>query len=151
MEKYFVLFLYLSEKLNLLSKNPYMKSVTILKSVKLMACLTLTLLLTNCATKKDIEVNVLQINKIIPKNNVFIISTEDNQPFSIRGKNVSSQLIVLETPSSKITLEPKQDFDLVISANSNIKVKNSSDKDARVNMRIKDHTSKIISSLEEIK
>ncbi len=97
---------------------------------------------TNYVGKK--EPRSLYINTTIPAKSSLEISTEDNKSFSIDAENISSDPIIVSiaTMDTAMTKNSKHSFN--VGDNGIVLLKNSSNQEAAIKVRIYNHSSKVL-------
>lgn len=96
---------------------------------------------TNYVGKK--EPKSLYINTTIPAKSSLEISTEDNKSFSIDGQNISSDPITVSIATLDTAMTKNSKFSFNVEDNGIVILKNSSNQEAAIKVRIYDHSSKV--------
>ncbi|WP_313191507.1 hypothetical protein [Sphingobacterium sp.] len=97
---------------------------------------------TNYVGKK--EPKSLYINTTIPAKSSLEISTEDNKSFSIDGQNISSDPIIVSIATLDTAMTKNSKFSFNVGDNGIVFLKNSSNQEAAVKVRIYNHSSKVL-------
>ncbi|MGJ1436398.1 hypothetical protein [Sphingobacterium multivorum] len=90
------------------------------------------------------EKGSLYINTSIPAHNSLAISTEDASLFSIVAKKTSIGRLKILNESEEIEMEKNKTYTLNVNQKGNIVFLNQSDQGTNIQLRVYNHTSKII-------
>ena len=90
------------------------------------------------------EKGSLYINTSIPAHSSLAISTEDANPFSIETKKSSTGRLKILNASEEIEMEKDKTYTLNVNQKGNIVFLNQSDQGTNIQLRVYNHTSKII-------
>lgn len=92
----------------------------------------------------------LYINKAIPANSILEILSDNRSGFSFEGKNKSKENIEIISRDNKNTLSKNEIITIAVPENSNVLISNPSGNPIVVNLRIYNHSSKIIQNLKKL-
>lgn len=90
------------------------------------------------------EKGSLYINTSIPAHSSLAISTEDASLFSIAAKKTSIGRLKILNESEEIEMEKNKTYTLNVNQKGNIVFLNQSDQGTNIQLRVYNHTSKII-------
>ncbi|WP_333626722.1 hypothetical protein [Sphingobacterium siyangense] len=112
--------------------------------MKLFSVFLFFIALQSCSTQRieKKEKGSLYINTSIPARSSLAISTEDASPFSIAAKKTSIGRIKLMNESEE--MEKNKTYTRNVNEKGNIVFLNQSDQGANIQLRVYNHTSKII-------
>ena len=97
---------------------------------------------TNYVGKK--EPKSLYINTIIPAQSSLEISTEDNKSFSVDAQNISNDPITVSLATMDTTMTKINKYSFNVEDNGIVILKNSSNQEAAIKVRIYNHSSKVL-------
>lgn len=97
------------------------------------------------------EKNSLYINTSIPARTSLAISTEDASQFSIEATEQSNSNLQLQTETQNIKMEKNKKYSLNIAEKESINFINPSDQIAKIQLRVYNHSPKIIQKTDLVK
>ncbi|WP_343555524.1 hypothetical protein [Sphingobacterium sp.] len=121
--------------------------------MKLFSVFLFLLILQSCTIQNigTKEKNSLYINTSIPARTSLAISTEDASQYSIEATEKSNSSLKLQTETQNIKMEKNKKYNLNIAEKESINIINQSDQLAKIQLRVFNHSSKIIQKTDQIK
>jgi len=121
--------------------------------MKLFSVFLFLLILQSCTIQNigTKEKNSLYINTSIPARTSQAISTEDASQYSIEATEKSNSSLKLQTETQNIKMEKNKKYSLNIAEKESINIINQSDQLAKIQLRVFNHSSKIIQKTDQIR
>lgn len=128
-------------------------TITSLLIMKLFSVFLFLLILQSCTIQNigTKEKNSLYINTSIPARTSLAISTEDASQYSIEATEKSNSSLKLQTETQNIKMEKNKKYSLNIAEKESINIINQSDQLAKIQLRVFNHSSKIIQKTDQIR